>query len=147
MKTILKYICPILFILGINNFAQIRDTWTLDFTATDTVKYIDLNNSYSILSVLLDAPNVATPDTLIITKGGFSFNNRGVVIDTVWGGRQYVRDNDWTPSDRLINTTSGNSYTIIDPIISRYKITLTNNASVNPTRALRVLIIGKRDAR
>lgn len=147
MKTILKYICPILFVLGINNFAQIRDTWTLDFTGSDTVKYIVINNNYSLLNIALDVPNATTVDTLVLTRGIFSFNNRGIVVDTVWGGTQYVRDNDWNPTGTLINTTVGNAFIIIDPLVSIYKVKLTNHYGTNPNRTLRVVILGKRDAR
>lgn len=111
-------------------------------TPGDSSRIFDVRFSYEWITVAT-AGNANSPvDSLTITPGFLQYSEYGTVVDTIWGSVALFRDNGWNAVNRVVNTSAGASFLMINPTPQLLKFEIVNHRATLATRKLTYQLIG-----
>lgn len=111
-------------------------------TPGDSVRIFDVRFAYDWITITTEGDANSPVDSLIVTPGYLQYTDAGSVVDTIWGSTALFRDNTWTATNRVINTSAGASFLMINPTPQLIKVAIANHRGTLKTRKLTYQLIG-----
>ena len=111
-------------------------------TPGDSSRIFDVNLVYEWITIATEGNANSPVDSLTITPGFVQYTESGAIADTVWGSSALFRDNTWGAVNRVVNTSAGASFLMINPTPQLIKVTIANDRATLTTRKLTYQLIG-----